>query len=120
MAKWFDFLRRLRQTFLIFNLTIDIINENDLFKHDWRKRSKAQVLQYVFLKWTLACLVGLFTGLIATLINLAVENIAGYKLLAVGHFLTQERYVTGLMVLAGANLGLTLVASVLCIWLDLW
>lgn len=77
--------------FLIFNLTIDRINENDLFKHDWRKRSKAQVLQYVFLKWTLACLVGLFTGLIATLINLAVENIAGYKLLAVGHFLTQER-----------------------------
>ncbi|XP_010425455.1 PREDICTED: chloride channel protein CLC-b-like isoform X2 [Camelina sativa] len=92
------------------------INENDLFKHDWRKRSKAQVLQYVFLKWTLACLVGLFTGLIATLINLAVENIAGYKLLAVGHFLSQERYATGLMVLAGANLGLTLVASVLCVF----
>ncbi|XP_010502678.1 PREDICTED: chloride channel protein CLC-b-like isoform X2 [Camelina sativa] len=92
------------------------INENDLFKHDWRKRSKAQVLQYVFLKWTLACFVGLFTGLIATLINLAVENIAGYKLLAVGHFLSQERYATGLMVLAGANLGLTLVASVLCVF----
>uniref|UniRef100_M4EW02 Chloride channel protein n=1 Tax=Brassica campestris TaxID=3711 RepID=M4EW02_BRACM len=91
------------------------INENDLFKHDWRKRSKTQVLQYIFLKWTFACLVGLFTGLIATLINLAVENIAGYKLLAVGHFLAQERYVTGLMMFAGANLGLTLIASVLCV-----
>jgi hypothetical protein len=28
----------------------------------------------VFLKWTLACLVGLFTGLIATLINLAAHS----------------------------------------------
>jgi len=68
------------------------INENDLFKHDWRSRSKAQVFQYIFLKWTLACLVGLFTGLIATLINLAVENIAGYKLLAVGYYIAQDRY----------------------------
>ena len=78
-------------SFKYFNDNIDRINENDLFKHDWRKRSKTQVLQYIFLKWTFACLVGLFTGLIATLINLAVENIAGYKLLAVGHFLAQER-----------------------------
>lgn len=68
------------------------INENDLFKHDWRSRSKAQVFQYIFAKWTLACLVGLFTGLIATLINLAVENIAGYKLLAVGYYIGQDRY----------------------------
>ena len=68
------------------------INENDLFKHDWRSRSKAQVLQYIFAKWTLAFLVGLLTGLIATLINLAVENIAGYKLLAVGHYISQDRY----------------------------
>lgn len=72
-------------------MNINRINENDLFKHDWRKRSNAQVLQYIILKWTFACLIGLFTGLIATLINLAVENIAGYKLVAVGHFLDQER-----------------------------
>ncbi|CAN8272926.1 unnamed protein product [Cochlearia groenlandica] len=91
------------------------INENDLFKHDWRSRSKAQVFQYIFAKWTLACLVGLFTGLIATLINLAVENIAGYKLLAVGHYISQDRYLTGLLVFTGANLGLTLVATVLVV-----
>ncbi|CAN7084787.1 unnamed protein product [Brassica oleracea var. botrytis] len=91
------------------------INENDLFKHDWRSRSKTQVLQYIFAKWTLAFLVGLLTGLIATLINLAVENIAGYKLLAVGHYIGQDRYVTGLLVFTGANLGLTLVATVLVV-----
>ncbi|XP_028051946.1 chloride channel protein CLC-b isoform X5 [Camellia sinensis] len=67
------------------------INENDLFKHDWRSRSKVQVLQYIFLKWTLAFLVGLLTGIIATFINLAVENIAGYKLLSVVRYIEEER-----------------------------
>ncbi|KAL5864481.1 hypothetical protein ACOSQ3_001995 [Xanthoceras sorbifolium] len=91
------------------------INENDIFKHDWRSRSKEQVLQYIFLKWTLACLVGLLTGLIATLINLAVENIAGYKLLAVVGFIEEERYLTGLAYLTGANFVLTSIAAVLCV-----
>ncbi|KAM7268199.1 hypothetical protein ACFE04_010365 [Oxalis oulophora] len=91
------------------------INENDLFKHDWRKRSKVQVLQYVFLKWTLACLVGLLTGLIATLINLAVENIAGYKLLAVVNLISNERFLTGFLYFTGANFVLTLVAAALCV-----
>jgi len=67
------------------------INENDLFKQDWRSRSRAQVLQYIFWKWSLAFLVGLLTGIIATLINLSVENIAGYKLLAVVNFIQNER-----------------------------
>ena len=67
------------------------INENDLFKHDWRSRSKVQVLQYIFLKWSLAFLVGLLTGLIATIINLAIENIAGYKLLAIVGYIEEGR-----------------------------
>ncbi|EXC31330.1 Chloride channel protein CLC-b [Morus notabilis] len=92
------------------------INENDLFKHDWRSRSRAQVLQYVFLKWTLACLVGLLTGIIATLINLAVENIAGYKLLAVVAYIEQERYITGLIYFTAVNFLLTSVAAVLCVF----
>ncbi|CAA3005461.1 chloride channel CLC-b-like [Olea europaea subsp. europaea] len=69
------------------------INENDLFKHDWRSRSKVLVLHYIFLKWTLAFLVGLLTRLIATLINVAVENIAGYKLLAVINYIDKENIV---------------------------
>ncbi|KAB2614092.1 chloride channel protein CLC-b [Pyrus ussuriensis x Pyrus communis] len=91
------------------------INENDLFKHDWRSRSKFQVLQYVFLKWILAFLVGLLTGIIATLINLAVENIAGYKLLAAVSFIEKGRYLMGFIFIAGANLLLTASASVLCV-----
>ncbi|MBA0848140.1 hypothetical protein Goshw_028950 [Gossypium schwendimanii] len=91
------------------------INENDLFKHDWRSRSKVQVLQYIFLKWTLAFLVGLLTGLIATLINLAIENIAGYKFLAIVGFIEEERYLSGLVFFTGVNFVLTLVAAVLCV-----
>ncbi|CAI9283399.1 unnamed protein product [Lactuca saligna] len=92
------------------------INENDLFKHDWRSRSQAQVLQYIFLKWLLAFLVGLLTGLIATLINLAVENIAGYKLLAVVQYIDNKRYMMGFFYMTGVNFLLTLVATVLCVF----
>ncbi|GJV30661.1 chloride channel protein CLC-b-like protein [Tanacetum coccineum] len=93
------------------------INENDLFKHDWRTRSQTQVLQYVFLKWLLAFLVGLLTGIIATLINLAVENIAGYKLLAVVKYIEKERYMMGFFFMAGVNFVLTLVATLLVVFL---
>lgn len=48
-------------------------------------------MQYIILKWVLAFLVGLLTGVIATLINLAVENISGYKLLTVVGYIQQER-----------------------------
>ncbi|KMT16976.1 hypothetical protein BVRB_2g041820 [Beta vulgaris subsp. vulgaris] len=92
------------------------INENDLFKQDWRSRSKVQVLQYVFLKWKLAFLVGLLTGLVATLINLAVENIAGYKLLLVSGYIVEKRYVMGLIMLTGANFLLTLSSTVLVVF----
>ncbi|KAL1291934.1 hypothetical protein HN51_060415 [Arachis hypogaea] len=91
------------------------INENDLFKQDWRTRSRAQVLQYIFLKWSLAFLVGLLTGVIATLINLAIENIAGYKLLAVVQYIHKERYMAGFLYFTGVNFLLTFVAAILCV-----
>ncbi|KAG6384122.1 hypothetical protein SASPL_156077 [Salvia splendens] len=78
--------------------------------------SKVQVLQYILMKWLLAFLVGLLTGGIATLINLAVENIAGYKLLAVVKYIDEERYIMGFLVMAGANFFLTLVAALLCVF----
>ncbi|KAK2451417.1 chloride channel protein CLC-c [Trifolium repens] len=91
------------------------INENDLFKQDWRSRSRCQVLQYIFLKWLLAFFVGLLTGIIATLINLAVENISGYKLLAVVEYIQQERYLMGFLYFTGTNFILTFIASILCV-----
>ena len=68
------------------------IIENDLFKHDWRSRSNVEVLQYIFLKWALAFLVGLLTGVIASLINLAIENISGIKMLHMVQLVREKRY----------------------------
>lgn len=67
------------------------IVENDLFKQDWRSRKKIQIFQYVVLKWTLACLIGLSTGLVAFFNNLAVENIAGFKLLMTSNLMLENR-----------------------------
>ncbi|CAL5422375.1 unnamed protein product [Camellia sinensis] len=105
----------LAESALVIRESFKAINENDLFKHDWRSRSKVQVLQYIFLKWTLAFLVGLLTGIIATFINLAVENIAGYKHLSVVRYIEEERYLMGFIFFTGVNFILTMVAAVLCV-----
>lgn len=67
------------------------IVENDLYKEDWRSRKKAQIFQYVVLKWTLALLIGLVTGLVGFFNNLAVENIAGFKLLLTSNLMLKHR-----------------------------
>ena len=67
------------------------IFENDLFKQDWRSRKKIEILQYTILKWALAFLIGLATGLVGFLNNLAVENITGFKLLLTGNLMLKEK-----------------------------
>uniref|UniRef100_A0A0D9XYZ6 Uncharacterized protein n=1 Tax=Leersia perrieri TaxID=77586 RepID=A0A0D9XYZ6_9ORYZ len=96
------------------SLDYEII-ENDLFKHDWRRRSNVEVLQYIFLKWAMAFLVGLLTGVIASLINLAIENISGLKMLHMVNLVRDKRYWAGFLYFSGINLALTFVAAVLCV-----
>ncbi|VAI54791.1 unnamed protein product [Triticum turgidum subsp. durum] len=96
------------------SLDYEII-ENDLFKHDWRSRSNVEVLQYIFLKWSLAFLVGLLTGVIASLINLAIENISGLKMLHMVHLVREKRYWAGFFYFSGFNFVLTFIAAVLCV-----
>ncbi|CAN6338239.1 unnamed protein product [Urochloa humidicola] len=96
------------------SLDYEII-ENDLFKHDWRSRSNVEVLQYIFLKWAMAFLVGLLTGVIASLINLAIENITGLKMLHMVNLVRSGRYWSGFLYFAGLNLALTFSAAVLCV-----
>jgi len=91
------------------------IIENDLFKHDWRSRSNVEVLQYIFLKWAMAFLVGLLTGVIASLINLAIENISGLKMLHMVNLVREKRYWAGFLYFAGVNFALTFVAALLCV-----
>lgn len=68
------------------------IVENELFKHDWRSRKKVQFFQYMVLKWAFALLIGLGTGLVGFFNNIAVENIAGFKLLLTTDLLSQQKW----------------------------
>ncbi|GLJ47760.1 hypothetical protein SUGI_1008730 [Cryptomeria japonica] len=87
--------------------------ENDLFKQDWRSKTKVEIFHYIVLKWTLVFLIGLFVGLIAAFINLAVENIAGMKLLIASKLVLQQRYLLAFAIFTAANLLLVLCAAVL-------
>ncbi|KAL5982842.1 hypothetical protein ACLOJK_016919 [Asimina triloba] len=98
------------------SLDYEII-ENELFKQDWRSRTKVQIFQYVVLKWTLALLIGLSTGLVGFFNNLAVENIAGFKLLLASNLMLEERYYKAFGVLAGCNVVLAAAAAAVCAFL---
>ncbi|CAA2963711.1 chloride channel CLC-c-like [Olea europaea subsp. europaea] len=90
------------------------IIENELFKQDWRSRKKVQIFQYVFLKWALALLIGLSTALVGFFNNLAVENIAGFKLLLTSNLMLADKYYQAFAAFAGLNMILAICAGVLC------
>ncbi|GJW13594.1 retrovirus-related pol polyprotein from transposon TNT 1-94 [Tanacetum coccineum] len=93
------------------------IVENDLFKQDWRSRKKVQIFQYVVMKWTLVLLIGLATGLVAFFNNIAVENIAGFKLLLTGNLMLKQKYYQALVALAGCNVVLATCVAVRCAYI---
>ncbi|XP_057539295.1 chloride channel protein CLC-c-like [Amaranthus tricolor] len=88
--------------------------ENELFKQDWRSRKTVQIFQYVFLKWGLALLIGLGTGLVGFFNNIAVENIAGFKLLLTNNLMLEGSYFKAFLAFAGCNIVLATAASALC------
>lgn len=90
------------------------IVENDLFKQDWRSRKKLQIFQYIVLKWTLALLIGLATGLVGFFNNLAVENIAGFKLVLTSDLMLKQKFYQAFVAYAGCNVVLAIAAAVLC------
>ncbi|XWS41229.1 hypothetical protein CRYUN_Cryun17cG0063300 [Craigia yunnanensis] len=90
------------------------IAENELFKQDWRSRNKTQIFQYVLLKWAFALIIGLGTGLVGIFNNIAVENIAGFKLLLTTELMLKHEYYKAFAAYAGFNLGLAAAAAALC------
>ncbi|KAM0886039.1 hypothetical protein ACQ4PT_029950 [Festuca glaucescens] len=92
------------------SLDYEII-ENDLFDQNWRTRAKADQVRYVVLKWTFCFAIGILTGVVGFLINLAVENVAGLKHAAVSTLMESSSYWTAFFVFAGTNLALLLFAS---------
>lgn len=95
------------------SLDYEII-ENELFKQDWRSRKKLQIFQYILLKWVFALIIGLGTGLVGFFNNIAVENIAGYKLLLTTDLMLKQKYFKAFVAYAGCNLGLATAAAALC------
>ncbi|KAJ1696442.1 hypothetical protein LUZ63_004954 [Rhynchospora breviuscula] len=93
------------------------IVENDIFKQDWRSRQKNQIYQYVVLKWFLALLIGLLTGLVGFFNNMAVENIAGFKLLLTSELMLKHRYVLAFFTYAGCNMVLAAAAAAICAYI---
>ncbi|KAG6472887.1 hypothetical protein ZIOFF_070365 [Zingiber officinale] len=87
--------------------------ENDLFNQDWRSRSRSAILRYVFLKWTFCLFIGCVAGAIGFFNNLAVENIAGLKFVAVSNLMLANKYWTAFAVFAGSNLALLMFATVI-------
>ncbi|KAJ1271138.1 hypothetical protein BS78_06G106000 [Paspalum vaginatum] len=93
------------------------IVENDLFKQDWRSRKKKQIFQYIVLKWSLVLLIGLCTGLVGFFNNLAVENIAGFKVLLTSDLMLKQRYITAFLAYGGCNLVLAASAAAICAYI---
>ncbi|XP_062091468.1 chloride channel protein CLC-c-like isoform X2 [Humulus lupulus] len=93
------------------------IAENELFKQDWRSKKKKQIFQYVLLKWAFALLIGLGTGLVGFLNNIAVENISDFKLLLTTNLMSEQRYYTAFAAYAGCNICLAVAAGALCAYI---
>lgn len=95
------------------SLDYEII-ENELIKQDWRSRKRVEIFQYIFLKWTLALLIGLLTGVVGFFNNLAVENIAGFKLQVSNNLMLKNQPLPAFAAYAGLNLILAICAAALC------
>ncbi|CAM8954942.1 unnamed protein product [Rhodiola kirilowii] len=80
-------------------------------------RKKVEIFQYVVLKWTLAFLIGLSTGMVGFFNNLGVENIAGFKLLLTNNLMIQKRYYQAFALFAGCNMVLAACAAALCAYI---
>ncbi|THF95030.1 putative chloride channel-like protein CLC-g [Camellia sinensis] len=89
------------------------IVENDFFKQDWRSRSKIQICQYIFMKWTLCFAIGIVVGLVGFTNNLAVENVAGYKFVVTSDMMLARKFLAAFLVFAASNFVLTLFSSVI-------
>ncbi|KAG4959744.1 hypothetical protein AAZX31_13G146200 [Glycine max] len=86
------------------------IFENEFFKHDWRSRGKAQIFQFMIMKWLLCLLIGMIVCLVGFCNNLAVENLAGIKFVVTSNMMLERRFLMAFLVFFVSNLVLTVFA----------
>ncbi|KAK9076896.1 hypothetical protein SSX86_005231 [Deinandra increscens subsp. villosa] len=79
--------------------------ENYAYRQEQARRGKLYVWYNVGVKWFFALLIGIGTGLAAVLINISVENFAGWKY-SWTFSIIQKSYVLGFIVYTAMNLAL--------------
>ncbi|XP_076914674.1 chloride channel protein CLC-d-like isoform X1 [Bidens hawaiensis] len=79
--------------------------ENYAYRQEQARRGKLYVWYNVGVKWFFALLIGIGTGLAAVLINISVENFAGWKY-SLTFSIIQKSYVAGFIVYTIFNLAL--------------
>ncbi|KAF5736850.1 chloride channel protein CLC-d [Tripterygium wilfordii] len=77
--------------------------ENYAYREEQAQRGKLYVGYFVAVKWLLALLIGIGTGLAAVLINISVENFAGWKF-QLTFSIIQKSYIAGFVVYLLINL----------------
>ncbi|GBG68869.1 hypothetical protein CBR_g3566 [Chara braunii] len=87
--------------------------ESAVYKEDQTQRGPFDHVIYASLKWTFALLIGAATGFIAFLINVAVENLAGWKFTAT-FWVMQYSYILSFFVYVLCN-GLLVFSSVVIV-----
>ncbi|CAI5500057.1 unnamed protein product [Closterium sp. Naga37s-1] len=80
----------------------------------WQAMTQADRIFHTALRWLLVLLIGTCTGLLAFLVNLAVEAIGGAKFGLVFSHIKGQNFLGGFLVMAATNLGLVLVSTCLC------
>ncbi|KAI5067428.1 hypothetical protein GOP47_0017956 [Adiantum capillus-veneris] len=91
--------------------------ENEVYKKDLQAGSQISSFQLKVVKWMLACLVGLLTGITGFAINLAVENIAAFKFLKITQFMEIKRLDVAYAILVSSNLILVLLSALTCTYI---
>ncbi|KAL2986993.1 hypothetical protein AAZX31_11G005200 [Glycine max] len=79
--------------------------ENFAYREEQAQRGKLYVSYLLVVKWFFALLIGICTGLAAVVINIAVENFAGWKF-SVTFNIIQKSYIAGFVVYVLINLAL--------------
>eukprot|EP00850_Spirogloea_muscicola_P013190 SM000088S23731 [mRNA] locus=s88:359105:362896:- [translate_table: standard] len=88
--------------------------ESAVCKEDWRSRTRSERTQYTILKWCFVLIIGIGSGLTAFGINMAVENISGWKFKTTLQFMQNRQHFSACLVYTMFNVALVFVASILC------
>ncbi|MCO5554532.1 hypothetical protein L7F22_008061 [Adiantum nelumboides] len=93
------------------------IVESEVYKKDLQAGLHVSSFHLKVVKWLLAGVVGLLTGITGFAINLAVENISAFKFLKTTQYMENIRLDIAYAILVASNLVLVLISGLLCTYI---